>query len=165
MLRLMSISAQQRASNDKRVEDDIHEYGCHVISVFDPNEVAPCFSYSVGIQETSGAPEAIVVGLSPNLGGFLINEYNRQIRDGARFVQDVLYPDFLEGFEVYIEPAQKELLVEYTLGCNRYYKNKDYSVVQIVWPSTANVWPWQKSASDWFKNNQPMLGRARPDHA
>jgi hypothetical protein len=161
----MSSSADKRAANDKRVVDNIREHGCHVISVFDPEEVQPFFSYSVGIQETSDVPEAIVVGLKPNLGGFMINEYNRQVRAGVRFQRGVLYTGFLEGFEVYIEPARRKLLAEYTYGCDRYYGDREYSVVQIVWPSTAGVWPWQKSASEWFKNNQPMLGRVRPDRA
>lgn len=161
----MSISAKKRTANDKKVVDDIHEYGCHVISVFDPDEVIPYFSYSVGIQETSGVPDAIVVGLKPNIGGFMVNEYNRQVKAGTRFQRGVLYPGFLEGFEVYIEPAQRKLLTEYTLGCDRYYQDKEYSVVQIIWPSTAGVWPWQKNASEWLKSNQPMFGRVRPNCA
>lgn len=162
----MKITAKKRAAHDQRVADNIHEYGCHVISVFDPEETEPFFSYSVGIQETSAVPEAIVIGLRPNLSGFMINEYNRQVRAGTRFQRGVLYPGFIEGFEVYIEPVRlKRRLAEYTLGCDRYYGDKAYAVVQIVWPSTAGVWPWQKTASEWLKINQPMLGRARPDCA
>jgi hypothetical protein len=93
----------------------------------------------------------------------MINEYNRQVRAGTRFKRGVLYPGFLDGFDVYIEPARKKLLADYTLGCDRYYRGKPYSVVQIVWPSTSGVWPWEKSASDWLKQNQPMLGRVRPN--
>ena len=161
----MSISPKKSAANDKRVADNIHEYGCHVISVFDPEGSMPYFSYSIGIQETSGVPEAIVVGLKPDLGGFMINEYNRQVRAGTRFKRGVLYPGFLVGFDVYIEPARKKMVAEYTFGCDRHYGDKEYSVVQIVWPSTSGVWPWQKTASEWLKDNQPMLGRVRPNRA
>jgi hypothetical protein len=159
----MSTPADKRAANDQRVADNVREYGCHVISVFDPEQEQPSFSYSVGIQETSGVAEAIVVGLEPRLGGSLINEYNRQVRSGVRFHRGTLYAGFLEGFSVYIEPARPQRLSEYTLGCDRYYKGRSYAVVQIVWPSTTGVWPWQRSASDWFKAHQPMLGRVRPD--
>ena len=162
----MKITAKKRAANDKRVADNIQEYGCHVISVFDPEEIEPSFSYSIGIQKTSAVPEVIVIGLGPKLSGFMVNEYNRRVRVGARFQRGVLYPGFIEGFEVYIEPVRrKRRLAEYTLGCDRYYGGKAYSVVQIVWPSTSGVWPWQKGASEWLVNNQPMLGRARPDRA
>jgi hypothetical protein len=50
-----SPTADKRAANDKRVAGGIRKYGCHVISVFDPAGKQPFFSYSVGIQETSGA--------------------------------------------------------------------------------------------------------------
>ena len=161
----MTISAEKRAANDLRVANDVSEYGCHVVSVFDPEGEQPYFSNSIGIQQTSGVPEAIVVGLKPELGGWMVNEYNRLVRAGHRLRRGVLYPGFLEGFEVYIEPARRKLLAEYTFGCDRYYGDQPYEVVQIVWPSTSGVWPWQKQATDWFKSNQPMLGRARPDRA
>lgn len=155
----------KRAENDIRVASDVKEYGCHVISVFDPEGVNPDFTYSVGIQESSGAPEAIVVGLKPKLGASIINEYNRQVRSGVEFQRGKLYEGFLDGFSVYVEPARLKLLADYTLGCSRYYKGNKYSVVQIVWPSTSGTWPWQNDASEWFKKNQPMFGRKRPDRA
>ncbi len=151
-----------RAANDQRVAEDIQKYGCHVISVFDPDEKAPSFSYSIGIQANTGAPEAIVVGVRSSLGHSMVNEYNDQVRRGTLFKRGVLYHGFLEGFSIYVEPAKPRLLNEYTLGCNRYYKNKKFSVVQLIYPSTAGVWPWQTAASEWFKVHQPMLGRKLP---
>jgi hypothetical protein len=159
---MTTASEKRRAENDKRVAADVDKYGCHVISVFDPEEKLPSFSYSVGIQATSGAPEAIVLGVRPNLGHSMINEYNDQVRKGMRFERSVQYPGFLEGFNIYVESAKAALLSEYTLGCTRFYKGTDYSVVQLIYPTTEGVWPWQKAASEWFKLNQPMLGRKHP---
>jgi len=159
------ISAAERSANDQNVATHVKKYGCHVYNVFASSSgEAPSFSYSIGIYESSGAPEAIVVGLTADLGEFVVNEYNRRVRAGTRFKRGTLYPGFLEGFSVYIEPAQAGLLREYTLGCERYYRDKGgYSVAQIVYPTIDGVWPWQRSASKWFKSNQPMLGRKRPD--
>ena len=156
---MTTTSEERRAENDKRVAADVEKYGCHVISVFDPEEKLPTFSYSVGIQATSGAPEAIVIGVRQNLGHSMINEYNHRVRKGARFQRAVQYPGFLDGFNIYVEPAKAALLSEYTLGCTRFYKGEDYSVVQLIYPTTSGVWPWHKAASEWFKSNQPMLGR------
>ena len=156
---MTTTSEERRAENDKRVAADVEKYGCHVISVFDPEEKLPSFSYSVGIQATSGAPEAIVIGVRQNLGHSMINEYNDRVRRGVRFQRAVQYPGFLDGFNIYVEPAKAALLSEYTLGCTRFYKGGDYSVVQLIYPTTSGVWPWHKAASEWFKSNQPMLGR------
>ena len=122
------ISKRKRAANDRRVARDIERYGCHVISVFDPDGRLPSFSYSIGIQDSSGAPDVIVFGLRP-------------------------------------EPARRARYVRYAYGCARYYGEREYSMVQLVWPSTKGVWPWNKSASKWLVRNQPMLGRKRPDRA
>jgi hypothetical protein len=158
-------SEERRAANDKRIANDIATYGCHVISVFDPEDKHPAFSYSVGIQKTSGFPEVIVIGVRSDLGHAMINEYNDQISKGVRFKRGVQYEGFLEGFNIYVEPAKPELLSEYTLGCDRFYKAEPYSAVQLIYPTISGVWPWQKSASKWFQANQPILGRTRPNRA
>lgn len=154
---------ERRLENDKRVARDVEKYGCHVISVFDPDEQFPTFSYSVGIQRTCGAPEAIIIGVRPSLGHSVINEYNDQVRRGVRFKRGKQYSGFLEGFNIYVEPAEPKLLAEYTLGCDRFYKGEPYSVVQLIYPTTTGVWPWHKAASVWFRSNQPMLGRKHPN--
>jgi hypothetical protein len=154
---------RQLSDNDKRVARDIERYGCHVISVFDPRGRLPFFSYSIGIQDSSAAPDVIVIGLRPELGGYLVNEYNRQVRKGKRFKRGRRYEGFLEGFPVYIEPARMERVRRYAYGCARYYDGRDYSVVQLIFPSTKGVWPWNKSASKSLVKIQPMLGRLRPD--
>lgn len=159
----MSTTPEQRAENDLRVAENIRKYGCHVISVFDPEEKLPNFSYSIGIQETTGAPEALVIGLSVKLGHAVINEYLRQLRSGIAFARGVPCTGFLDGFPVYVEPARKKNLSEYTLGCERYYGRKPFRVVQIIYPTTSGIWPWEKEASEWFRNLQPMLGRLRAD--
>ncbi len=102
---------------------------------------------------------------SQKLGHSLMNEYCRRSREGERFARGVQATGFLEGFPVLFEPVKASRLVDYTLGCERRYgKLKlEYSVVQLVWPSTQGVWPWEKSASEWLVANQPMLGRKRPD--
>ncbi|MCA0177741.1 MAG: DUF4262 domain-containing protein [Proteobacteria bacterium] len=153
---------QRRAENDLRVASDIATYGCHVVNVFDPDQKLPSFSYSVGIQATSGAPEAIVIGVRPDLGHSMVNEYNDQVRNGARFARGTKYDGFLKGFSIYIEPAKPDLLLDYMLGCTRFYQGARYAAVQLIYPTTSGVWPWQKTADAWFRSNQPLLGRAHP---
>jgi hypothetical protein len=159
----MKYTEADRAASDQRIAKNISEFGCQIYSISDPEEKSQSFTYSIGIQASTGEPEAIVMGVRTALGGHMVNEYNRQIREGIRFKRGTLYDGFLDGFQVYFEPARSKLHSEYTLGCERYYRDTPFSVVQIVWPSPQGVWPWQKSASDWFKTNQPMLGRAMPN--
>lgn len=153
---------ERRAQNDQRVAHDVATHGCHVISVFDPEEKLPTFSYSVGMRRSTGAPDAIVLGVRASLGHALVNEYKDRIRAGELFERGVPYEGFLDGFSIYVEPARRALFGEYTLGCDRFYNGEPYEVVQLVYPTTSGVWPWSKRASAWFVTNQPMLGRRNP---
>lgn len=159
----MRFTSADKAANDRRVAADVERHGCHVVSVFDPDDREPTFSYSIGIGRSAGAPEAIVIGLKPSLGHSMINGYCRRVRAGEVFERGRLYEGFLEDFPNYIEPVRLRRHEPCTLGCTRFYGDEPYAVVQLVWPSTRGVWPWQKAASDWLRHHQPMLGRVRPD--
>jgi hypothetical protein len=159
----MTTLEERQVASDKRVIDNISKYGCHVLSIFDPEEKQPNFSYSIGIQETTGAPEVIVVGIRSEMGHSMVMEYHAQVKKGVHFQRGVLYEGFLNGFSIYVETVKPKISCEYTFGCSRYYQDKKYSVVQLVYPTITGVWPWQLSATEWFKVNQPMLGRKRPD--
>jgi Domain of unknown function (DUF4262) len=154
---------EERAENDRRVASDVKAHGCHVVSVFDAGGTQPDFSYSIGIADSAGAPDALVIGLGHKLGHAIINRYCRRAMAGERFARGVRHEGFLDDFPVLLEPLRPDRHAEYTLGCARYYRERPYSVVQIVWPSTRGAWPWQKGASDWLVANQPLLGRKRPD--
>ena len=93
----------KRAALDEREERanakalaNIEEYGCQVIHVIAEDDQPP-FSYSVGIQKSSGAPEVIVIGLKQPISHFAINEYNRRVRAGERIHAGQTAGGFLEG--------------------------------------------------------------------
>jgi hypothetical protein len=153
----MITSSARRAEHENRIGSCIAEYGCFVLSVSDPDGVEPPFAYSVGIALDSGQPEAIVFGLPSSTGAWVINEYNRRVRAGKTFSSGVLYEGFLEGFSVYIEPADAKRTRNFMYACNRMYGRFGYPAVQIVIPTTAGVWPWEDEASPAFKRIQPLL--------
>ncbi len=151
------ITKAQRAAHENHIGSSIEKYGCFVLSVADPDGAEPPFSYSIGITLDSGHPEAIVFGLSPRLGPWVINEYNRLIRAGKKFMPGVTYEGFLQGFPVYIESADPRKTQDFMFACNRLYGEFGYPVVQIVIPTTAGVWPWEKGAGRAFRRIQPLL--------
>lgn len=135
----------------------IEEYGCSVTSVFDPKEEEPPFSYSIGIAKSSGAPELIVIGLNSKLSHWMVNEYNRRIKSGERFLPGVLYEGFLEGFAVQFGTVAREHRAEYMRSACWLHGGPDFDALQLIWPNTSGVWPWDADASDWFRSNQPLL--------
>jgi hypothetical protein len=146
-------------ASEKKILDDIEKYGCHVTSVVDPSGNSPTFSYSVGIQKTCKAPEVIVVGLNSDLGHVIVNDYRDRVRKGEVFASGTLYSGFLDNFSVYVEPVDPAHREEYMLSDVWLYGSSDFKAVQIIYPTTSGVWPWDSNASDWFKSHQPLLGR------
>ncbi len=142
---------------ERNILQHIEDHGCSVTSVFDPDEKEPAFSYSIGIARSSGAPEIIVVGLSPKLSHWMINEYNRRCQAGERFQPEVLYLGFLEGFAVQFCPVARQHRTEYMRSACWLHGGPEFEAIQLIWPTTSGVWPWEPEASEWFRSNQPLL--------
>ena len=142
---------------EQRILDDIEQYGCHVTSVFDPDQSEPSFSYSIGLTKTLAVPEVIVVGVRPDLGHSLVNLYMDRSRSGESFVPGIPYVGFLSGFPVYFRPVLEEHRKTYMLSATWLYGGTDYQALQIVYPTTDGIWSWDTAASVCFRNNQPLL--------
>jgi len=143
-------------ADEQKALDDIEKYGCHIIYVMAEGE-APPFSYSIGIWRSTGAPELIEVGLKRPIAHFAINEYNRRVRSGERFGDGQFAGGFLEGFDCVFREVDRAHYRDY-LGWARWlYRSNEFPTLQLVYPTTSGVWPWQPEASEWFRKWQTML--------
>jgi len=142
---------------ERNILKNIEEHGCSVTSVVDPDEKEPSFTYSIGIAKSSGAPEVIVFGLNTKLSGWMVNEYNRRCQAGERFQSGVFYLGFLDGFAVQFGAVAPEHRSEYMRSACWLHGDPEFAALQLIWPSTSGVWPWDPEASDWFRTNQPLL--------
>lgn len=154
-----------KTQSDLEVERNIQENGCHVYSVLAAADgSSTSFSYSIGLEDSAGVADVIVLGENAQIGKSMIDAYQEFALAGLRFRSSQLYPGFLGGgFEVYVEPVTLDSVVDFMLGCVRWYGKRPWRAVQIVYPSVQGVWPWDARAPDWLVHGQPMLGRARLD--
>lgn len=138
--------------DEEKTLKDIEEYGCHVITVLDEGDY-PRFTYSVGIQKTTEQPELVVTGLKKELAHWMVNEYCERVKNGEIFESDEMYSGFLEGFDVTFKSVNKEHYKDYFGWDLWLYKGDNFNVLQLVYPSTSGVWPWDKNAPEdytWF---------------
>ena len=142
---------------DTRTREDIAKYGCSVMHVFDPEDELPPFAYSIGIQQETGAPEVVVIGLKQPMAHFVVNEYNKRIREGESFEVGQFYSGFLEGFDIYIGAVSKSVYDDYFGQDIDFYGGREFAVVQVVYPTTKGIWPWTEGAPESFKQWQPLL--------
>jgi hypothetical protein len=151
-----------RDEQDRKILEDIERFGCSVMHVAAEDDLPP-FAFSIGISRTSQAPEVIVVGLKQPISHSVVNEYNRRVKGGEAVVAGQQYAGFIEGFEVLAERVHVSNYKEY-LGYDLWlYIGPHFDVLQLVYPNTSGVWPWEEAANDWFRFWQPRLSQpAKP---
>ena len=141
---------------EKKIVHNIEKYGCHITSVFDPDGEDPNFSYSTGISKTYNAPELIVIGLSTNLSQSIINTYANLLKEKREFEKGEFYKGFLEGFEITFREVSEASKKEHMLSACWFHENK-FEALQLVYPTTKGVWPWDPEATKSFHSLQPSL--------
>ncbi len=138
--------------NEERALSDIKEYGCHIIHIMEEDQY-PRFSYSIGIEKNTNQPEIIITGLNHEIAHWLINEYNNRVKSGVVFEANKYYSGFLDEFEVTFKEVEKKHYQEYFGWAKWLYKGDSFKVLQLIYPSTSGVWPWDSGAPEdytWF---------------
>lgn len=143
---------------DVRTRDDIAKYGCTVMHVMEESEFPP-FAYSIGIFQETGAPEIVVIGLKQPMAHFIVNEYNRRAQTGERFETGKYYSDFIDGFEVFVGEVPLSEYDDYLGQAINFYGGRAFKVIQIIYPTTKGIWPWDKDAPNSFQEWQPILAK------
>ncbi len=135
---------------------NIETHGWHVINVLeDPG--GPPFSYSIGIYETLGQPEIIIVGLPHEVAHPPINDVGEALRGGKRFVPGGVYDDLLEGYDCAFRDVPSRQYWCYLGRAVGHYGGENFPVHQLVYPDRKGRWPWDSEAGDGFREQQPVL--------
>ncbi len=142
------------APDEKILIDDIAEFGWHVLQV-EGDETDPGFCYSVGLYETFKAPEIIVIGLDLEVGHEIINIIGDDISMGEKYEGENYYEDIIEGYKCLMRKVDRSFYKEYLGYGIWHYKNEDFPVLQCIFPSEDNVYPWDWSEEE--RKYQPIL--------
>jgi hypothetical protein len=123
----------------KRVYDNIKNIGYHTTAVMEEENFTP-FAYSTGIFENFKIPELFISGLGPNLSGELIENYAEKFKFGKVPLNEVV-DDLSEKFPVYLIKVDNKDLIEYTLTSIKFYENRNYEYLQLVFPDLNGNFP------------------------
>lgn len=141
--------------------ENVQKHDCSVVGV-GVEEGSPAFAYSVGIQRSLGKPELIVVGLRTEVSHSIINQYCRRIKEGESFMPEGYYQDFIQGFDVMLQKVDKSNYDDYLGFAQWFYHGDDFSTLQLVYPDTNGLWPWDPGASMALQYLEPNL--AEPEY-
>ena len=148
---------------ETRIVENVRDYGCQVISVFDPEETLPTFAYSVGFWETVGQPEVIILGLPSQMGHFAINEVLRQCQAGLQLYDGQRIEGLFEEFDVICVARtvdESNLVPDYFNSAIWYHSMRRGTplddALQLVW-SYEGFYPWDEGAPTELFEDQPLL--------
>lgn len=143
-----------------QIKSDIKKYGVHIIHVMEEGD-EPNFSYSIGLFETYQQPEIIIIGQSQELLQVLINNMAHDYKEGRKLKSGTFEENILDDYKCFVLDVDKKNYDEYLGLAIDYYEGKDFPVMQIIWPTPSNMYPFDKDAPDGFKKWQPVLGKMK----
>ena len=151
--RTRKFRASELSKEDERTISHVEEFGCSVVSV-KSTTFGLGWSYTLGVFDTSGAPEIITVGLLPETAHFALNAAAKLLRAGADLTTG-RHRGLLGEVECEFRPVDRKW-VEHLMGWALwYYDGDDFPVLQAVYPDLENRFPGNEGFDRSFE--QPLM--------
>lgn len=154
----LSADPAERAAEEKCIAD-VEQYDLHVMKIGGDDEW-PEFTYSVGLYKRFGLPEVIILGLRTDLAHRILNEVAARARSGYRYKAGDRVAGLIEGFDMEFRPVAEVQIEPHFGWALWFYDFEPFPVLQLVFPTTAGVWPWDSNASEYVRKTQPLLDSA-----
>ena len=144
---------------------NIDQHGWHIAGVNeDTRNGFPQYAYTVGFGDTLNHAEVIVIGLSHESAGMLLNAVGERIRQHGQLEIDTRYTDLLSnGLGLSFVEAAEDRARDLMRLANWYYEaasrqtDTRYRVLQLVWPDSDGLLPWEPGYDTRFNDLQPVL--------
>jgi hypothetical protein len=157
----------EECMNEARCKNDIQrnhlkfieESGVSIISVAEGADPStPAWSYTIGLWHQYRHPEIIVIGLGSEISPILLNNLNFYIKDKGRTFLDGAAPtDVLDGYVCFFKTIDPEKYGDWFAGDHWFYGGVEFPAVQLLWPNTSGVYPWDNAADEHLRWVQPIL--------
>lgn len=142
--------------DEAKLIDDVEAYGCHILQIREENG-HPGWSFTVGLYDTLGCPELIVIGLKPELAQSVLNECANRLQSGTRFEDGNRANELLANVECEFKKIESKWIRQ-TMGyAVWFYGDDDFPVLQCVYPDLENHFAWENGFNSKFRNRQPLL--------
>ena len=155
---LTALDVPEASLNDaeKNIVAKIREHGWFCTSVI-AEEGYLGFSYTTGFWKSLGAPEIVVFSLPSETAHDLLWNAYRYIKDMSFLPIGSRTSVLAERFDLTFLPVRREEYQNYILSSRWFYGSEDFPCIQMIWPDTANLFPWQSGFDSRFAADQPDL--------
>ena len=141
---------------DKRIADNIREYGWHCLHIASTEEDETPFTYTIGLFETYSGPEIFIFNVEPKKAHAVLNVCAQVLREGGTIEPEV--PDdriLAGGYKVIFRPLRHELFDEYAGTAVRHYGHSTFPAYVMFFPDAAGRFPWE-SGYDYIPADEAM---------
>jgi hypothetical protein len=150
--------------DDEKILADVAEYGWHVVKILETDET-PGWAFSIGLYQNFNHPEVIVFGLNADLMHFVINSIGDDVRSGKSYEVDCEYADLIDAYCCTFKVVNPVWYSHFLGYANWFYKNREYPVLQCIWPDRNSRYPWEPEFNPNWLWAQPLLFHADTDSA
>ncbi len=122
------------------------------------NPDTPGWSYTIGLWHKYQLPEVILIGLDYKLAEIILDNLHISIRDEEQTYTDgTAATDILRGYVCFFKTIEPAVYGDWFAADRWFYDGTDFPAVQLLWPNTFAVYPWEDNADDYLRWCQPIL--------
>ncbi|MFL6120588.1 DUF4262 domain-containing protein [Actinophytocola sp.] len=151
----LPLSVEERRLRDHLVAQ-VDAHGRAIVEVAGDKDGAP-YTFSVGVWQRYGIPEAVTIGLPEGAGRHLIDAYIDRASQGEEFPPGQVWDDLLEGVLVTVERVNRGHYFEFFGSVFLLHPDGDFDAVQLITATPEDDWPWEADAPPGFDLWQPVL--------
>ncbi len=123
------------------LRDRIDRHGWTVLEVV-PDASGPVFYYTVGLT-ARGLPELLIFGLDPATGQKVLENLADRLVHGLVPADGTLVDDVLRNVPVALRDMRQLKAETHLRYANEFFPGA-VRAMQVIWPDTAGVFPWQQ---------------------
>ena len=139
------------------IDRAVKEHGWYVQSVLPGPQGDPSFSYTIGMTETFGHPELLMIGFPPDLMHQLLNGVGKLDRAGERFGEWDQSDKVVEGFPVYFRAVPLPQARKWARGASERYRPRSFGLLQVFLPDRNGKFPWDEGCDPTYLRLQGKL--------
>jgi hypothetical protein len=140
---------------DRAVLADIARVGWSVICIDDGPTP---YQFSVGLYHSHNHPEIIILGLQPEIGGYIINQVGGTVILGTTIQSDRMYDEYTNTGNYFktVDPKHYDAYCGYAKWL---YGGSKFPMYQCVWPLKSGEYPWDTGYPPEGAEIQPFLAK------
>ena len=142
---------------ERKLLANIESYGWQCTSV-GAGDGQPCFSYTIGLFQSFGYPELMIIGLPSDVAHGVLSVAANAAHEGKPLNVDEPIDSLVEGYSCVFVKVPEESYGQYVLSASWYYEGNAFPLYQVVWPSEEGRFPWHARAGKKFRAAQPVVG-------